>query len=420
MNYLINSINNDLMTSGSEFRCKTISWNDASRFSGPGGLSSIGPNIQDARLVTKDNTLLYTIRPENWNEKIGTVSTKDIAIIDTIDNKLKPITLKEYLDRNNLSVDGLDNEVSIRFQTTFLPLKNNTDLDLDLNIIDNKDDSIEFCPEVYSYNTPSDDNPRNLLLMVTTQGLTLHKNTNKYQKLFLSEKTTDGKMVNKWLSAEKTSFKVGSQQIETDEEAAYAQSRNKAVSAVIGTKSMGSRFNALLTIQIPVQQHIIRIPEQNWDFAVKNPMYPIPYSYTKSYSACLTDQTEMLCQSSYVTKGCKTRSVHGPEISLGQSNSARISKGSVAGIHDVVDISKYKRDLSQHITITIILYNTVVGGVPSKEDVMAAVNELESLYRDLKTGRLSETSYMQTNKLSNYSFNKEPQFINRTMFPTFT
>ena len=234
---VITTINNYLVEQKSEYRCKTISWNDVSRYTTSSGLSSMGSNIQDARLVTKDTDLLYTIRPENWNEKVGTVSASEIAIIDEIDGVIKPMTLKQYLDANNFSMPH-DNQISIRFQTTFLPVSAD-------------DEALEFCPEVYSYNTPSPDNPRNLLLLATTQGLALYKNTTSYQKLFL----VDGDQT-KWMSAETTKYKVGAQQMETDEEAAAAISKGKAASAVIGTRGMGQRFNALLSIQIPVKQKI--------------------------------------------------------------------------------------------------------------------------------------------------------------------
>ena len=45
-----------------------------------------------------------------------------------------------------------------------------------------------------------------------------------------------------------------------------------------------------------------------------------------------------------------------------------------------VHVKKPKRDASQHVTVTVVIYNTVAGGVPSAEDVKAAVDDMESLY----------------------------------------
>ena len=39
-----------------------------------------------------------------------------------------------------------------------------------------------------------------------------------------------------------------------------------------------------------------------------------------------------------------------------------------------------KRSGSEHITVTVVLYNTVAGGVPSAADVTAAVDDMEALY----------------------------------------
>jgi len=55
-----------------DYKCKEISWDDISRFGAGNGklLSSIGSNITDTRLYAKNGKLLYTMRPENFNEKI--------------------------------------------------------------------------------------------------------------------------------------------------------------------------------------------------------------------------------------------------------------------------------------------------------------------------------------------------------------
>ena len=38
------------------------------------------------------------------------------------------------------------------------------------------------------------------------------------------------------------------------------------------------------------------------------------------------------------------------------------------------------RDGTQHVTVTVVIYNTVAGGVPSVEDVKTAVADMEELY----------------------------------------
>ena len=114
-----------------DYTCMTVSWNDVSRFKSGSALSCVGSNINDTRLYDKSGALLYVVRPSNWNEKIGRVSSDQIALHASSGD---PMTLRHYL-RNlgkhcayigvghdvNLSDDRLDNVVGIRFQTCFLP-----------------------------------------------------------------------------------------------------------------------------------------------------------------------------------------------------------------------------------------------------------------------------------------------------------
>jgi len=70
-----------------------------------------------------------------------------------------------------------------------------------------------------------------------------------------------------------------------------------------------------------------------------------------------------------------------PRPKVGRANAARVSRGSMADrVNKTVDVAQPKRDGAQHITVTVVIYNTVAGGVPSEEDVKAAVDDMESLY----------------------------------------
>jgi hypothetical protein len=393
MNSHIEQVNNVLRFNRSEFQCKQISWNDVSRFTNGGQLSSMGPNITDAKLVSKNGELLYVIRPENHNEKVSTVSADKIAIIDKNDSDLRPITLKSYLEKNNLHLEDFDDKVSIRFQTTFLPIT---------------EDSIEFCPEVYSYNTPDNDNPRNLLLLATTQGLTLDKNTSRYQKLFLQESGRS-----RWIEARSTGYKVGSEQIETDEEARNAIKNGLAASAVIGIPEMGQRFNALMVIQIPIIQKptIQRVSSKNYNY--------IPFGSGKPNKKLMTftsilGQNEGCCHPEEdLSKKKMLMSVR----DYGQSSAARISKGSDAGIVVNVNSKDYKR-ASQHITITVMLYNTVKDGVPTEQDIMSAVAELDKLYIASSARKLEDVKYMHQEQTHTAKIPVDNLFVNRQSFPT--
>ena len=49
---------------------------------------------------------------------------------------------------------------------------------------------------------------------------------------------------------------------------------------------------------------------------------------------------------------------------------------------------------SEHVTITVVIYNTCAGGVPTAADVCAAVDDMEGLYAScMAQGKLSSTTF---------------------------
>jgi len=252
----ISAVNEAL--SGSDYSCKTVSWDDVQRGTVGGGLSCWGANITDTRLYEKSGRQLYTVRSDNWNEKLGRVSASELALVtDSGTGSLSPQTLQDFLRRigskslggyaglepsTNLYRPELDQQVSIRFQTTFLPVP------------DEARGAVEFAPEMYNYQTTSDADPRNLLLLCTTQGAAVQQDGAGAKKVFHHAVDPNGKVCRYWFEAERTGHKVGGAQKETKEEAAEAAARGKATAAVIGTKALGTRFNVLMTIQVPLEQ----------------------------------------------------------------------------------------------------------------------------------------------------------------------
>lgn len=245
----------------SSYSCKTVSWDDVQRGTVGDSLSCWGANITDTRLYAKDGRQLFTVRGDNWNERLGKVSVDDIALIASSINGggacdgLQPVTLRTLLSNiseygnyaginvDSLLSDDLDREVSVRFQTTFLPVE------------EGEKQTLEFAPQAYNYNTTSDEDPRNLVLLCTTQGLAIQQDGAGAKMLYHHTKNEDDDSVNRyWLEAESSSHKVGGSQVETKEERDDALKRGKAISTVIGTKDIGTRFNVLMTIQVPLKQ----------------------------------------------------------------------------------------------------------------------------------------------------------------------
>jgi len=241
-----------------QYSCKTVSWDDASRGTIGGGLSCWGSNITDTYLKSRSGTTLFTVRPDNWNEKLGCVSASQVALVvgNNLgqDAKLRPKTLRDVLSNlgqhgqyaglrvdADLSNTTLDRKVSIRFQTTFIPVTGDRG-------------ALEFATESYNYNTKDDKNPKNLILLCTTQGFAVQQDGRGKQKLFHHSIAPTGKIHRHWLEAERSTHKVGGAQKETAAEKADALKRGKATASVIGVRAMGTRFNVLLTVQVPLKQ----------------------------------------------------------------------------------------------------------------------------------------------------------------------
>lgn len=83
MQDVVNAI--DRVAGAAGFSCCSVSWEDAQRSNagsaGGGRLSCYGPNIADVRLWEKGGRQLYTLRSENWNERLGYVSSRDVALV---------------------------------------------------------------------------------------------------------------------------------------------------------------------------------------------------------------------------------------------------------------------------------------------------------------------------------------------------
>ncbi|GMI06210.1 hypothetical protein TrLO_g3528 [Triparma laevis f. longispina] len=260
---IIASINEKTKAKGghyAQYTCKTVSWDDVSRGTVDGGLSCWGSNITDTRLWAKDGRQLYTVRGDNWNERLGKTDTDSVAVVASClrggagGSDLRPYTLRDFLanpskfgsyanlDVSLLEKADLDKTVSIRFQTTFLPVP------------DGDKQKIEFAPEAYNYNTTKDSDPRNIVLLCTTQGMAVQQDGSGAKKLFHHAKNGDDKVKRYWLEAESSNHKVGGEQKETKEERQDAIEQGKATSSVIGIAGMGTRFNVLMTIQVPLKQ----------------------------------------------------------------------------------------------------------------------------------------------------------------------
>merc|ERR1712093_173877 len=70
-----------------------------------------------------------------------------------------------------------------------------------------------------------------------------------------------------------------------------------------------------------------------------------------------------------------------PKRKLGKANAARVSRGSEVDVWPGLSVKAPERNPAEHITVTVVIYNTVAGGVPDQADVVAAIDDMEALYR---------------------------------------
>lgn len=172
----------DRSLSNTDYSCQKVSWDDVCRGTQHESLSCWGANITDTRLRTMDGKSLYTLRSQNWNEKLGLIKASQLALIvgncEGYNSELRNITLKDFLHSPyvnggrycglgpdvSLAAPSLVEKISIRFQTVFMPVGCNSE---------NSSKALQFAPEAYNYFARSDEHPRNFVVLATTQGLSV-------------------------------------------------------------------------------------------------------------------------------------------------------------------------------------------------------------------------------------------------------
>ena len=328
----------------------------------------------------RNGTNLFTVRSDNWNEKLGIVPADQIAVVAGAGGRgpVQPVTLRHILQGlghfggyagleagTNLFDANLDAKCSIRFQTTFIPVQGDDGDALG---------KLEFATEAYNYNTMDDSDPRNLVLLCTSQGVAVQQDGSGAKKLFHHAVDDQGQIHRYWLEAEESKHKVGGEQRETQEERAEAQARGKATSSVIGIRAMGQRFNVLMTIQVPLQQtRSIRSPLA-WSPWCSAPMDDMAFSAgaaaplktTSGKSSTIfhlfsgkrqSAKKAATMYSAYAAeKSCRRKLSIGTTVTS-ESTAARVSRGSEYDRWPGLSVKSPKRNASEHITVTVVLYN---------------------------------------------------------------
>merc|ERR1719336_1014817 len=105
----------------------------------------------------------------------------------------------------------------------------------------------------------------------------------------------------------------------------------------------------------------------------------------------IAPQTSIAIEESSIKK--RRKSI--PQIpKTGTANAARVSRGTEVDTWNGLSVETPVRNDDEHLTISVVIYFTVVGGVPSKEDVIAAIDDMEMLYNSCKSrGNLADEKF---------------------------
>ena len=340
--------------------------------------SAFGSNITDVTLVGKDGTSFLVVRPDNFNERLGAVRAQDVAVVvgnvpegeGGSTSPLHPITLKEYLQRagdfghyagvpagTSLYDADADAKVGIRFQVVFLPV--------------GEDGAVEMYNTAYNYQTRSAEDPKNVILLGTTQGTFLQQDGpgTVPQYLHRADEDSPSGYTCTYLEALRTRHGVSMEQKETKEEAEAAAAAGKATAGVIGIRSMGKGFNRLMTVQVPLKQ-----------------VAPLP-SFPECGAACIDesdgsvggygsdDECDDECVSGFDLTDEELEGTSAPT----RVKAARVSHGSDAGPMTMPASTNWVRDPSCAINITVQFYFVVEAGTTIAEgDIKAAIDLCEA------------------------------------------
>eukprot|EP00658_Telonema_sp_P-2_P041899 TRINITY_DN3001_c0_g1_i15.p2 TRINITY_DN3001_c0_g1~~TRINITY_DN3001_c0_g1_i15.p2 ORF type:complete len:293 (+),score=100.13 TRINITY_DN3001_c0_g1_i15:648-1526(+) len=244
-----------------------------------------------------------------------------------------------------------------------------------------------------------------MTLLCTAQGTNAQQDGSGAQRVYLHAVDGDNAVHRYWMEAERSKHKVGGEQKETEEEAKEAAARGKATSIHIGTRAMGTRFNVQMLIQVPLQQKPRPIPTRSsgaFGGRGRGGGYGVSLSgfnkckKSSAVAECEDDESDEddACDSLMFVgntnnnnnncaakKRCRNVGLESKRKVIGTSNAARVSRGSEFDKWKGVSNKEPARDPSQHATITVTLYYTVAGGIPSEADIEMCVKDLDELYK---------------------------------------
>lgn len=343
-----------------------VAWNDGQRgvtsssLSESPVLSCFGNNITDVCLIAADGGALPFVRPDNLDELVGITTADKLFFAEKNGSSVSAhhvlATMTErasYMGYTSVDTKMRPQEqVVVRVQNVWVPMKDG-------------ETSREVAPGHYSYQTMAEDDPRNLIVLGTPDGISVHSDGVGIKKLMGHTVNPDESVNEHWHSVQPTELRVG--ECFAPPGPTARQEPGLASPVMVGFKDMGLRTNCFLVMSIPNQQ---------------KPPAPVIY---RALSA--------------VPEGLRSL----PAEQDGESRSARVSldeKVFGAATKKSIEIVRpAKGDQLEPIVVTIMLYHTVRGDADvvnvRDEDVQLGIRDIKSIYKMCdKTCKLSELPAM--------------------------
>jgi len=358
---------------------KIVGWEDVTRGTIGGELSSIGSNISDVWLEGKLSQRYYTFRTDNWNEQLCQVSTDSFAIVTNIEGTPTTILLKDYLenigkycyDGEGIPSDTVINheKINVRFQYC---------------IVNDKD---ELTPCVYNYQTISNNNPKNIHVMFNTQSSSISFSQTGKARSYLHSQNVDGGINKNYIQVEDTSMAAGSVQVEDKEATAAAAAAGKATVATLGTRKMGQACNIIGMLQIPIKQEKKKPHLASKGIGSGSTLGGIQW---RSLSMGSPGTESNACFRS-ISTGAHT----------GTLNVGRASIGSSDGVYTPPNLKKIEQEDGVIPTMTITYYAVCSGGVPDDSKIGEIMNHMDTLYQTVgETFDLASATDQTTSELT--------------------
>lgn len=257
----MNQADDDASDGGNHLRysCRSISWDERQ-----GRVEGSSDNFVDARLCSKDGRQLFTVRGDRWDERWGSVSSRDISLIsvdeqsdcgDLCSSSLHKILKRPhdpssssvpFKRRGSISNEYLDRQIFVRFQTTFIPLHDNEDIS-----------DLEIAPQAYNFESLGVDDPKNILLFCTNQGLiTSQQDEEGEQNIYHNTDDRCGTVQRFWMSGKSSTDMIQGPRLAGENVGPTKKNEKKSIfpnQHTMGIQDIIQRNNLLMIVQVPLE-----------------------------------------------------------------------------------------------------------------------------------------------------------------------